>query len=82
MGIDYQTGAWRGIAGPLGLPAEVTAAMEPALGKVYRSSEYKEFLNARGFGLTYADAEGFAKHLAAADQSLGDAMKKAGLAKT
>ena len=81
MGVDYQTGAWRGIAGPPGLPAEVKAAVEPALGKVFNSNEYKEFLNARGFGLTYADAAGFAQHLAASDASLGEAMKAAGLAK-
>ena len=81
MGIDYATGAWRGIAGPLNLPAEVKAVMGPALGKVFASQEYKEFLNARGFGLSYADADGFGRHLAAADVSLGDAMKAAGLAK-
>ena len=81
MGVDYQNGAWRGIAGPPGLPAEVKAAVEPALGKVFNSNEYKEFMNARGFGLTYADAAGFARHLEAADASLGDAMKAAGLAK-
>ena len=55
--------------------------MEPALGKVFNSSEYKEFMNSRGFGLTYADAAGFARHLEAADASLGGAMKAAGLAK-
>ena len=81
MGVDYQSGAWRGIAGPPGIPAEVKAAVEPALGKVFNSSEYKEFMNSRGFGLTYADAAGFARHLEAADASLGDAMKAAGLAK-
>jgi tripartite-type tricarboxylate transporter receptor subunit TctC len=81
MGIDYSTGAWRGIAGPVNLPAEVKAAMEPALGKVFASQEYKDFLNARGFGLSYADAAGFGRHMEAADASLGDAMKSAGLAK-
>ncbi len=81
MGIDYATGAWRGIAGPLHLPAEVKAVMEPALGKVFASQEYKDFLNARGFGLSYADAAGFGRHLEAADVSLGEAMKSAGLAK-
>ncbi|HYZ33126.1 MAG TPA: tripartite tricarboxylate transporter substrate binding protein, partial [Crenalkalicoccus sp.] len=81
MGVDYQTGAWRGIAGPTGLPAEVKAVVESALGKVFQSKEYQDFLNARGFGLVYADAAGFAEHLAKADASLGDAMRAAGLAK-
>jgi len=81
MGIDYNTGAWRGIAGPLGLPAEVIGTMNAALARVFKSKEYEEFLNNRGFGLTYADAAGFGRHLEAADASLGEAMKAAGLAK-
>ncbi len=81
MGVDYQTGAWRGIAGPPGLPAEVKAAVEPALGRVFNNQEYKDFLNARGFGLVYADGAGAERQLAEADRALGEAMKAAGLAK-
>jgi tripartite-type tricarboxylate transporter receptor subunit TctC len=82
MGIDYATGAWRGIAGPLNIPAEARTAMNAALGRVFRSAEYTEFMNNRGFGMSYADADGFGRHLAAADASLGDAMKAAGLARS
>jgi tripartite-type tricarboxylate transporter receptor subunit TctC len=81
MGIDFTTGAMRIIAGPAGLPAEVVAAVGPALKKVYDSKEYQDFMNARGFGLVYADAAGAGKALAEADAMLGDAMKAAGLAK-
>ncbi len=81
LGVDYATGAWRGIAGPPNLPEPVKQAMEAALDKVYKSSEYQEFMNSRGFGLVYANAAGFATHLADADKSLGDAMKAAGLAR-
>ena len=81
MGLDYSTGAWRGIAGPVNLPAEVVTAVGGALRKVYDSEDYKGFLNNRGFGLTYADAAGFGRHLAAADVGLGAAMRGAGLAR-
>lgn len=81
MGVDYNSGAWRGIAGPPGLPAAVVSAVDAALGKVFASQEYKDFLNARGFGMVYANAAGFGEHMAKADVSLGDAMKAAGLAK-
>ena len=81
MNLDYNTGAWRGIAGPLNLPAEIVAAVSGALRKVYDSEEYKGFLNNRGFGLTYADGPGFGRHLAEADASLGAAMRNAGLAR-
>lgn len=82
MGIEYATGAWRGIAGPANLPAEVKMQMNAALDRVFKSAEYVGFMNNRGFGLTYADAEGFGRHMAEADTSLGDAMKAAGLART
>ncbi len=81
MGLDYNNGAWRGIAGPPGLPAPITQAMEAALDKVFKSKEYQDFLLARGFGAVYESAAGFARHLAAADVSLGNSMKEAGLAK-
>lgn len=81
MGIDVTAGAMRIIAGPGGVPAEVRAAIEPALKKVYESKEYQDFMNARGFGLVYADGAGAGQRLAEADQALGDAMKAAGLAK-
>ncbi|SDB71088.1 tripartite tricarboxylate transporter substrate binding protein [Belnapia rosea] len=82
MGIDVTAGAMRIIAGPANLPAAVKAAMEPALKKVFDSKEYQDFMNARGFGLVYADGAGAGQALATADASLGDAMKAAGLAKT
>ena len=81
MGVDYNTGAWRGIAGPAGLPATVVQTMEAALDKVYKSKDYQDFLLARGFGAVFENAAGFARHLAAADVSLGNSMKEAGLAK-
>jgi tripartite-type tricarboxylate transporter receptor subunit TctC len=82
MGLDITAGAMRIIAGPANLPAAVKAAVEPALKKVFDSKEYQEFMNARGFGLVYADGAGAGQALATADASLGDAMKAAGLAKT
>ncbi len=82
MDVDYSTGAWRGVAGPLNMPAEVVSAMDAALKRVFDSTDYKDFLNNRGFGLVYANGAGFGRHLAAADASLGDAMKAAGLARS
>ena len=82
MGIGYTNGAWRGIAGPSGMPAAASTVLNAALERVFKSADYVNFMNSRGFGLTYADAEGFGRHLAAADASLGEAMKAAGLART
>jgi tripartite-type tricarboxylate transporter receptor subunit TctC len=79
--VDYNNGAWRGIAAPPGLPAEIARSMDAALDRVFKSKDYQDFLLARGFGAVYANADGFAQHLAAADVSLGNSMKEAGLAK-
>jgi tripartite-type tricarboxylate transporter receptor subunit TctC len=76
------TGAWRGIAGPKNLPKDIQAKLGAALQKVYNSNEYKEFMNNRGFGMKWADAEGFAKFMDQGDEQMGKAMKSAGLAKT
>jgi tripartite-type tricarboxylate transporter receptor subunit TctC len=81
MGIDYSTGAWRGFAGPKNLPADVAAKLTAAMKKIYDSKEYKDFMNARGFGLKWGDGAQFAAFMDAGNKAMGTAMKAAGLAK-
>lgn len=80
-GSDWTIGAWRGVAAPKGLPADVSAKLQAALKKAYESKEYQDFLASRGFGGKYADGPGFGAFMAAADASLGKVMKEVGLAK-
>jgi tripartite-type tricarboxylate transporter receptor subunit TctC len=83
LGTDFApTGAWRGFAGPKGLPPDVQAKLVAALKKVYESKEYNEFMSSRGFGVRWAEAQKFAEFMDAGDKQMGDAMKAAGLAKT
>ena len=81
MGVDYSTGAWRGFAGPKGMPADMAAKLTAALKKVFDSKEYNDFMSSRGFGVTWADGPGFATFMDAGDEQMGKAMKAAGLAK-
>ncbi len=81
LGIKYSTGAWRGFAGPKGLPADIQAKLTAALKKAYESKDYVDFMNNRGFGVKWADAAGFAQFMDVSDKAMGDAMKAAGLAK-
>jgi tripartite-type tricarboxylate transporter receptor subunit TctC len=81
MGINYSTGAWRGIAGPKGLPADVSAKLTASLKKVYDSKEFKEFMGNRGFGTVWGDANEFATFMDKGDAQMGVAMKAAGLSK-
>ena len=79
MGVDYSVGAWRGIAGPKGLPADISARLVTALKKDNDSKEFRDFMGNRGFGVKWADPAGFASFMAASDAAMGAAMKSAGL---
>jgi tripartite-type tricarboxylate transporter receptor subunit TctC len=81
LGINYTVAAWRGIAGPRNMPAPVVARIVPLLEKIWNSNDFKTFMNSRGFGMTWAGPEGFAKHMADDDKQMGDVMKAVGLAK-
>ncbi|HVY43476.1 MAG TPA: tripartite tricarboxylate transporter substrate binding protein [Hyphomicrobiaceae bacterium] len=81
MGIDYTTGAWRGMAGPKGLPKDIAEKLTAAFKKVNESKEFRDFMASRGFGVKWADAQGFAKFMEEGDKAMGVAMKAAGLAK-
>jgi tripartite-type tricarboxylate transporter receptor subunit TctC len=73
MGIDYDTGAWRGFAGPKGLPAPMAAKLTMALKKVYDSKEYKDFMSSRGFGVIWGDADRYAAFMDESDKKMGEA---------
>ncbi|WP_372619627.1 Bug family tripartite tricarboxylate transporter substrate binding protein [Falsiroseomonas sp.] len=81
LGINYSVGAWRGIAGPKNLPDSVTSVLVPAIKRTFDNNEFKQFMNQRGFGMIYADPQGFAQFMAAGDRAMGEAMRGAGLAR-
>ncbi len=80
-GSDWKMAAWRGIAGPKGMPDEATKKLSVALEKVYKSSEFQEFMNGRGFGLVWKPGAEFATWMEESDAALGGVMKAVGLAK-
>ncbi|MBO1074225.1 tripartite tricarboxylate transporter substrate binding protein [Roseomonas marmotae] len=82
LGVDYNTGVWRGIGAPLKLPAEQAAKLTEALERVYKSAEYSDFMKARGFGMDWGDGQGFGKVMADTDRAMGEAMRAAGLVKS
>jgi tripartite-type tricarboxylate transporter receptor subunit TctC len=81
LGTNWQIAAWRVIAAPKGIPAEVQKTLASALKKVYDSKDYKDFMAKQGYGTVWADPEGTAKFMAASDANLGAALKAVGLAK-
>ncbi len=81
IGVDYSVAAWRGIAGPKGLPPEVSAKLIGAIKKIADSKEWKDFASSKGFGTAWAPGPEFAAFMAKGDASMGVVMKAVGLAK-
>jgi tripartite-type tricarboxylate transporter receptor subunit TctC len=50
LGVDHLGGAWRAVVGPKGMPPEVTAKLAAAVEKIWKSAEFRDFMNSRGFG--------------------------------
>jgi tripartite-type tricarboxylate transporter receptor subunit TctC len=63
MGKTFEGGAFRGIAGPAGLPEEVVQKLEAALKQIVASEEFRSQMNARGFGIRWRDRGEFAAFL-------------------
>lgn len=80
-GSSWGTGAWRGIAAPKGLPADVAARLEASVKKAYDSKEYKEFMAQRGFGMLWGNSGEFARFMAKGDADMKAVMTAVGLAK-
>jgi len=81
IGSNWQIAAWRVIAAPKGLPADVQKTLTGSLKKVYDSRDYKDFMASRGFGVIWADPAETVKFMAKSDADLGAALKAVGLAK-
>ena len=81
VGSDWTTGAWRGLAGPKGLPADVTKTLGDALKTIYDSAGYQDFLKSRGFGAVWGDGKAFGEFMAKELTDKGTVMKAVGLAK-
>jgi tripartite-type tricarboxylate transporter receptor subunit TctC len=81
VGVDWSLGAWRGVAGPKDMPAEATTRLADALKKVVADPEFRKLMDARKFGVEYADPAGFVSYLKSAEERFGVSAKAAGLAK-
>ena len=81
LGSNWAMAAWRVIAAPKGIPADVQKTLGAALKKTYDSKEYKDFMASRGFGVVWADASGTVKFMAKSDADMGATLKAVGLAK-
>jgi tripartite-type tricarboxylate transporter receptor subunit TctC len=80
-GSSWTVSAWRGIAGPKGMPADVQQRLTAAVKKIWDSKEFKDFATSKGYGMEWAPSAEFASFMAKGDADMGVVMKAAGLVK-
>lgn len=75
-GYSFANGAFRGIAVPLGTPAEIVKRLDETMAKMVKSPRFIKFMSQNKFGLEYLDSKGFARYLRDKDRLFGHLMKK------
>ena len=80
-GLDWKIGVWRGIAGPKGLPEDVTKRMVEALDKVNHSQEYQDFMKSRVFGIGWAAGAVYGTFMAKSAQDFGEVIESIGMSR-
>ncbi len=63
LGQPITYGAWRGLAAPKGLPADVRKTLMDAFEKAIKSPEVKRKFDAAGYPLTYKGSEEFRRYV-------------------
>lgn len=56
-GVNWSSGTWRAIAAPRGTPKEIINTLYNACNEIANSSEYKDFMSKRGFGIKIRNPE-------------------------
>jgi len=79
VGGSWESGVFRGIAAPKGLPKAVESRLVAAVKAAFESPEFRQFMDSRGFGMVWRDPKGFADHMAKVDAESGTLMKATGL---
>lgn len=80
-GGKWESGVWRGLAAPKGLPKAIEDRLIAATKKAYDSPEFKQFMDGRGFGMAWKGPKEFGEFLVKADTESGVLMKATGLAR-
>jgi tripartite-type tricarboxylate transporter receptor subunit TctC len=80
-GSNWTTLTWRALVGPKGMPKEATERLVTALRKVTQTKEYKDFMEQRGYGITWIEGQDAVVFENKADAEFGRIMKATGLAK-
>ena len=81
MGIDVAILHWRGVFAPPGIPKEVVAYWDKALGQMVKTDAWKQQLEKHGWFDAYADSATFRKDLDAEEKIYTEILTDLGMAK-
>jgi tripartite-type tricarboxylate transporter receptor subunit TctC len=81
IGIDMEGGAFRMVAGPKGLPADIARILETTLEKIWKSQEFQDGMKQRNFGTKWLSSKDTVAFMQQPEKSLSETMKALGLAK-
>jgi tripartite-type tricarboxylate transporter receptor subunit TctC len=79
-GVDYVTGVWWGVFGPAGMPAEVTARLNKAIGRAMVDPAYQRVLEVGGAAAAPVSPQAFAAHVRAEVARWTEVAQRAGVA--
>ena len=78
-GIDWSSGAWRGLVVPKGTPDEQVQTLNDCFREAYESPEFTEFMETQGFGMEYRPAEEYDAFMSDEYQRFGELVESLGL---
>lgn len=81
LDVKWSPLPFRALAGPKGLPDEVTNKVSAALKEITEDPEFISFMKARGFSIAYQDSKTFTETVNETTGNVVNAMKAVGLAK-
>lgn len=79
LGVDFAIAGWRGLAGPKGMPEDMTSTLVEALDKIVHSDAFRQEMGKLNYGVVWAGGDDFADYLAQRGEAFGQAIDSAGL---
>jgi tripartite-type tricarboxylate transporter receptor subunit TctC len=81
LGVDFAIAGWRGLAGPAGLPEDVTSTLVSALDEIVASEGFNDSMDKLNYGVVWEGGSDFTDYLAQRGEAFGEAISSAGLDK-
>lgn len=78
-GIDWTSGAWRGLVVPNDTPEDRVQALNDCFREASESDEFQEFMENNGFGMVYRSAEEFDEYMNEEFERFGELIQELGL---